>query len=154
MLQIEIRVKGRIDEQWSEWFDGLTITHVEPDETVLTGSVTDQSALYGLLAKLRDPFVWRGLVPAALIAIGLAGAWYLPRTQDLFTLQRDVVTDWSGESYGFSDVPPSFWWYALTMPGAMSNVFAVFVAIGVVAGIVKRQLPTSVLVLAFLVAYG
>jgi hypothetical protein len=54
VLEIEIRVKGRIDEGWSAWFDGLTITHVEPDETVLTGSVADQSALYGLLAKLRD----------------------------------------------------------------------------------------------------
>jgi hypothetical protein len=49
-----VRIKGRIDEQWSEWFHGLLITHVEPDETVLTGSVPDQSALYGLLAKLRD----------------------------------------------------------------------------------------------------
>lgn len=54
MLRVEIRVKGRIDEQWSAWFNGLTITHVEPDETVLTGSVMDQAALYGLLAKLRD----------------------------------------------------------------------------------------------------
>lgn len=54
MLEIEIRIKGRIDERWSEWFHGVTITHVEPDETVLTGSVPDQSALYGLLAKLRD----------------------------------------------------------------------------------------------------
>jgi hypothetical protein len=54
MPKVEIRIKGRIDEQWSEWFNGLTIEHVAPDETVLTGSVTDQPALYGLLAKLRD----------------------------------------------------------------------------------------------------
>ena len=54
MQQVEIRVKGRIDERWSEWFDGLTITHTDQDETVLTGPVADQAALYGLIAKLRD----------------------------------------------------------------------------------------------------
>jgi hypothetical protein len=54
MRQIEIRVKGQIDEHWSEWLDGLTITHTEEDETVLTGSILDQAALYGLISKLRD----------------------------------------------------------------------------------------------------
>ena len=47
-------MKGRIDQHWSDWFEDLTITHIEEDETVLTGSVADQAALYGLLAKLRD----------------------------------------------------------------------------------------------------
>jgi hypothetical protein len=51
---VEIRVKGRIDQRWSEWFDGLTITHSDQDETVLTGPVADQAALYGLMTKLRD----------------------------------------------------------------------------------------------------
>jgi hypothetical protein len=54
MQYIEIRVRGRIDEHWSEWFEGLTITHTDQDETVLTGAVADQAALYGLLAKVRD----------------------------------------------------------------------------------------------------
>jgi hypothetical protein len=54
MQQIQIRVKGQIDERWSEWLDGLTITHTEEGDTVLTGSILDQSALYGLIAKLRD----------------------------------------------------------------------------------------------------
>ena len=54
MQQVEIRVKGQIDERWSEWLDGLAIRQVQPDETVLTGPVEDQAALYGLIAKLRD----------------------------------------------------------------------------------------------------
>jgi hypothetical protein len=54
MLQAEIRVKGQIDEHWSDWFEGLTVTHTDQEETVLAGLVVDQSALYGLLAKLRD----------------------------------------------------------------------------------------------------
>jgi hypothetical protein len=53
-LAVEIRIKGRIDEQWSDWFGGLAITHTERDETVLTGAVADQAELYGLLARLRD----------------------------------------------------------------------------------------------------
>ncbi len=54
MQQIEIRVKGRINQQWSEWFGGLTISHSGTDETVLTGLVPDQAALYGIISRLRD----------------------------------------------------------------------------------------------------
>jgi hypothetical protein len=54
MLRAQIRVKGQIGEHWSDWFEGLTVTHTNQGETVLTGLVIDQSALYGLLAKLRD----------------------------------------------------------------------------------------------------
>lgn len=54
MQQVEIRVKGRIDERWSEWLDGLTIRHTAQDETVLAGPLLDQAALYGLISKLRD----------------------------------------------------------------------------------------------------
>ena len=54
MQNVEIRVKGQIDENWSEWFDGLTITYTDQDETILTGLIFDQAALYGLIAKLRD----------------------------------------------------------------------------------------------------
>jgi len=53
MLNVEIRVRGQIDEQWTNWFEDLTLSHSE-GVTVLTGTVQDQSALYGLLAKLRD----------------------------------------------------------------------------------------------------
>jgi hypothetical protein len=54
MHQVEIRVKGQIDKRWSEWLDGLAVAHTEEGETVLAGSVVDQAALYGLIAKLRD----------------------------------------------------------------------------------------------------
>jgi len=51
-FRIEIRVKGCIDEHWSDWFEGLTITYPQENETTLTGPVADQAALYGLLANL------------------------------------------------------------------------------------------------------
>jgi hypothetical protein len=50
----QIRVKGCLDEQWSDWFDGFTIAPQPNDETVLTGPVADQCALHGVLAKVRD----------------------------------------------------------------------------------------------------
>jgi hypothetical protein len=52
MQQIEIRVKGQIDRNWSGRLEGLTITHTEGGETLLTGSVRDQAALHGLLDRL------------------------------------------------------------------------------------------------------
>jgi hypothetical protein len=54
MLTVRIRVKGCIDEHWSDWFAGLSITHPEQIESVLFGEVVDQAALYGVLSMLRD----------------------------------------------------------------------------------------------------
>jgi hypothetical protein len=50
----EIRLKGHLGEEWSDWFDGMTITLEDTDETLLAGPVVDQAALHGLLKKVRD----------------------------------------------------------------------------------------------------
>lgn len=50
----QVRLQGHLGDQWTNWFEGLTITLEENGQTVLTGSVADQSALYGLLKKVRD----------------------------------------------------------------------------------------------------
>ncbi len=50
----EIRIQGRLDDRWSAWLDGLTLSHTDEGTTVLRGTVTDQAALHGLLHKLRD----------------------------------------------------------------------------------------------------
>jgi hypothetical protein len=54
MPKVTIRVKGCLDERWSEWFDGFQILPTNSNETVLSGEVPDQAALYGLIGKLRD----------------------------------------------------------------------------------------------------
>ncbi len=54
MQRVEIRIKGRINEEWSEWLGGLTVSHSGPEGTVLTGRVQDQAALYGIISRLRD----------------------------------------------------------------------------------------------------
>jgi hypothetical protein len=50
----EIRIKGHLGHQWTDWFEGLTITLEEDGDTLLTGPVIDQAALHGLLKKVRD----------------------------------------------------------------------------------------------------
>jgi hypothetical protein len=54
MLAVEIIVMGRIDKEWCEWLGGLRLTHSEPDQTMLTGILPDQAAVYGVIARLRD----------------------------------------------------------------------------------------------------
>ena len=54
MLHTEVRVKGVIEKKWADWFEGLAIITLSADETVLVGELSDQAALYGLLARLRD----------------------------------------------------------------------------------------------------
>lgn len=49
-----IRLQGHLDPRWSEWFDGMQIIHEPNGETLLQGAVADQTALHGLLAKVRD----------------------------------------------------------------------------------------------------
>ncbi|MCE7983336.1 MAG: hypothetical protein DYG89_19355 [Caldilinea sp. CFX5] len=50
----QIRLKGHLDGRWVEWFGGLTITQEANGDTLLAGPVVDQSALFGLLKKVRD----------------------------------------------------------------------------------------------------
>jgi hypothetical protein len=50
----EIRLKGHLDSHWLEWLDGMSITLEENGNTLLSGHLTDQAALHGLLKKIRD----------------------------------------------------------------------------------------------------
>lgn len=66
-LVYEIRVKGRLEgEIWSQWFEGMTVMVEETGETTLRGPLTDQSALYGLLSRLRD-------LAVPLLAVNIIG---------------------------------------------------------------------------------
>ena len=54
MDEVEILIRGHIDDQWSDWLGGLQITHLEQGRSRLAGSIVDQAMLFGILTKLRD----------------------------------------------------------------------------------------------------
>ena len=54
MKLVNIRVQGHLDINWSDWFGSFDVTHLADNESLLCGSVEDQSELYGLLSKLRN----------------------------------------------------------------------------------------------------
>jgi hypothetical protein len=54
MNRYEIRVRGHLDEEWSDWLGGMTIARQDDGTSLLTGPVIDQAALQGLLLKLHD----------------------------------------------------------------------------------------------------
>src|SRR6476469_6708298 len=68
----QIRVQGHLGFQWMDWFGGLTLTLEDNGETLLTGPVADQAALYGLLRKVRD--VGMPLISAIRVEPGQADA--------------------------------------------------------------------------------
>jgi hypothetical protein len=54
MLTVEIRVQGCLDEEWSQWLSDLDIEYTPENETILSGLLPDQAALFGLIARMRD----------------------------------------------------------------------------------------------------
>ena len=50
----EVKIKGHLDEQWADWFEGMTFTHESDGTTTLYGPVIDQAALHGILNGIRD----------------------------------------------------------------------------------------------------
>ena len=53
-MAYQIRIKGHLGREWTDWFGGLAITLEDNGDTLLTGPIVDQAALHGLLRKVRD----------------------------------------------------------------------------------------------------
>jgi hypothetical protein len=53
-MHCEIRVKGHLSNQWTDWFNGLEIENQAGGEAILSGPLPDQAALYGVLNRMRD----------------------------------------------------------------------------------------------------
>jgi hypothetical protein len=54
MMLYEIRVKGHLNQRWSEWFDGMTITNEANGDSIISGPLVDQAALHSLLIKVYN----------------------------------------------------------------------------------------------------
>jgi hypothetical protein len=50
----EIRIEGHLNASWASWFEGLTFRHEASGETLLSGVLVDQTALHGVLMRIRD----------------------------------------------------------------------------------------------------
>ena len=53
-ITYEIRVEGLIDGLWEDWFEGMRINYINGTETILVGQLKDQTALHGVLDRIRD----------------------------------------------------------------------------------------------------
>lgn len=76
----QIGIEGHLGLQWADWFEGLAITLEEDGRTLLTGPVTDQAALHGLLKKVRD--LGMPLLSVVRLKSGAATAGDMPDAQE------------------------------------------------------------------------
>ena len=118
----QIRVKGRLDKRWSDWFNGFVITYPSDDETLLDGRVADQAALHGLLAKIRD-------LGLSLLSID--------RVERLEQPQLGMSGE---ESMDTRNTKPSAWYYGLS---ALILLLGCAIATTVLC-FGARHLPTSI----------
>ena len=51
--KVKIKVQGHLDNKWKDWFEGMEIT-IDEDATILSGTITDESMLHGILNRIRD----------------------------------------------------------------------------------------------------
>src|SRR5919206_573222 len=84
----EIRVQGQLDERWADWVEGLTFTHERDGTTTLTGPITDQAALHGVLNRLRD------------LNVAIVSVRRLSCDRERGTTMQAIVQD----RYGWADV--------------------------------------------------
>ena len=89
----QIRIKGHLGRQWTDWFGGLAITLEDNGETLLTGSVLDQAALHGVLKKVRD--LGMPLLSVVGVKPGQAEAPDVNQSIEASCFKRQSVTDQS-----------------------------------------------------------
>ncbi len=114
-----------------------------------------------LMAKLRDPFATHGLLPGAVIAAIFALPWWLTKGLELYDMMIRLTspelagfTGIPSRHTGFPLTPPSFWWYAQTTPGVISNILSFFLIVGLIYTTIRRRLSTSLLVITLISSYA
>jgi hypothetical protein len=73
----EITIQGHLDPHWSNWFDGLSITHEPNGTTTLAGSIVDQTALHGVLIKVRDLGLPLIMIPLFFVSVMVIEGFFI-----------------------------------------------------------------------------
>jgi dolichyl-phosphate-mannose-protein mannosyltransferase len=107
-----------------------------------------------MLDKVREPFVWKGLLPGVILALAIILPWYGLNYSRFLNLIQHSAGHWSKIRVGFNNVPASFWWYALTLPGAISYLFATLLAVSLVVNIIRKQAYPRLLAVLFIIMYA
>lgn len=152
-----IRVEGWLPPEWSEWFDGLTITPDSNGETLISGFVEDQSALYGLLKKIRD--LGLPLISVNSIIKKYQGEKMKSNSNTVSTqeMKNRLSTFWIFImiNMAFADI------IGLMVPGYMAKIVAGGPIDGIVVtstlllvGAFLLEIPTAMIVLSRLLKYG
>jgi len=110
--------------------------------------------------KLMNPLFLHGYLPAVLLAGGIVAGWYFlfgsPLLEKLQTVSSNQLAQFRGFDVftkGFKNIPTGFYWYLLTMPYAISNVFTVLFGIGLVISLIRRRFYDWFLLISFIGAY-
>lgn len=107
-----------------------------------------------ILDKARDPLVLKGLLTGCVIAVAIILPWYGANYSRFLNLLQHSAGHWSKIRYGFNNVPASFWWYALTIPGAISYLFTGLLAVSLVVNIIRKQAYPRLLAVFFVIMYA
>jgi tetratricopeptide (TPR) repeat protein len=131
-----------------------TLIPAENRESFRSGDVRSR-----FMARLRDPFVFKGLLPAAFIPIFAAGWWYASFGRNLFHLYGIVNSGWIADYRGlktissFGERPADLRWYALTSPSAISLPLAVGLVLAAIFVLIRWKLAGRFLVVWLFTAY-
>ncbi|MEM7353268.1 MAG: tetratricopeptide repeat protein [Acidobacteriota bacterium] len=109
-----------------------------------------------LARRLRDPFLLRGLVPAALLVAVTSSVWYVlagHRIQSELSRVIDASRGDGAPTFGFPGIETSFWWYAKTAPAVLSTVLVVALIAGLVAVIFRANRPARALAVILVITY-
>lgn len=152
----EIRIKGHLDSQWTDWFEGLTIMLEEDGNTLLSGPVADQAALHGLLKKVRD--LGMPLVSVIQVNRSEKGEKMNINTTPAKKIDTKVLlsTLWIVVmiNMAYADI------LSLHIPGAFDEVTKTSVSTGapipqlMLVGAIMLEIPVAMIILSRVLKYG
>ncbi len=106
-----------------------------------------------IVLKTKTPLFYKGLLPAGIIAFLPTAIWYYIKYDKVQALIYRSETYWYKISFGFREIPISFWWYLKTSPGVLSTIMVALLGISLLYNLVKRRENSFLLTIILLLMY-